>query len=65
MHDTTSALALETTAPVVDGLRRVAPQPLGTWMSRWWFLYTDTTVTAPATSSEDIVPSLPRYVFAA
>lgn len=65
MHDTTSALTLETTAPVVDGQRRVAPQPLGTWMSRWWFLYSDATVTIPASSSEDTVPSLPRYVFAA
>lgn len=28
-------LTVASVAPVVDGRRRPAPQPLGTWMSRW------------------------------
>ena len=28
-------LTVASIAPVVDGRRRPAPQPLGTWMSRW------------------------------
>jgi hypothetical protein len=40
-------LTVDAIAPVVDGTLRPAPQPLGTWMSRWACIYLDA---APATS---------------
>lgn len=62
MHTTirnTARLTVESIAPVIAGHRRTAPQPLGTWMSRWSFLYTDA-AEAPGGASR-----LPGYVPAA
>ncbi len=34
-------LTVDAIAPEIDGVRRPAPQPLGTWMSRWAAIYLD------------------------
>jgi hypothetical protein len=34
-------LTVESIAPVINGEVRPAPQPLGTWMSRWASIYLD------------------------
>jgi hypothetical protein len=39
-------LTVESIAPVIDGTVRPAPQPLGTWMSRWASIYLDAPTTA-------------------
>lgn len=58
MNPTTPRLTVETVAPTV-GDTSVAPQPLGTWFSRWHRLYTHTPAetdgTSPSTAS-----ALPR-----
>jgi hypothetical protein len=44
-------LTVESLAPLVSGCLRPAPQPLGTWMSRWSVVYGDaaTRVEPPTT----------------
>ena len=41
-------LTVDAIAPEIDGVRRPAPQPLGTWMSRWAAIYLDA---APAATT--------------
>jgi hypothetical protein len=51
-------LTVDAIAPTVDGLRRPAPQPLGTWFSRWACLYGDDSL-VPATPRTDVNPARP------
>jgi len=57
-------LTVDAIAPMIDGARRPAPQPLGTWMSRWAAIYTpEATASAPETAVR--VVSLPHRLEAA
>jgi len=46
-------LTVDAIAPEIDGVRRPAPQPLGTWMSRWAGIYLDATPTVVVTPDLD------------
>ncbi|MBK9739052.1 MAG: hypothetical protein IPO93_06000 [Actinobacteria bacterium] len=43
----TRRLSVESIAPLIDGIAHPAPQPLGTWMTRWSFLYSEADVAHP------------------
>lgn len=58
MNHTTPRLTVETIAPTA-GDTTAAPQPLGTWFSRWHRLYTSTPATTEATSTST-ASALPR-----
>jgi hypothetical protein len=59
----THRLTVEAIAPTVDGIRHAAPQPLGTWHSRWACLYLDPFVPVaderPMPAPARPLPSLP------
>lgn len=46
-------------APCIDGIRRPAPQPMGTWFSRWHHLYTQAPTPVAAADDSTVTP-LPR-----
>lgn len=60
-------LTVEAIAPLVDGALRPAHQPLGTWLSRWACLYTDTDLAPSGAvhSATDPLHTLPHYPAAA
>ncbi len=57
--ETTPRLTVASVAPVIDGRRRPAPQPLGTWMTRWYAVYQHTPATVRAPKAQ-LVPQLTR-----
>lgn len=58
MNPTTPRLTVETVAPTI-GDTCAAPQPLGTWFSRWHQLYTHTPAPSEAAPHE-LASALPR-----
>lgn len=44
---TARRLTVDSVAPVIDGVTHTAPQPLGTWMSRWAFVYGSADIAHP------------------
>lgn len=57
--ETTPRLTVASVAPMIDGRRRPAPQPLGTWMTRWYAIYQQTP-TVTSTPELQLVPQLTR-----
>ena len=66
MNPTTPRLTVETIAPTV-GDTSVAPQPLGTWFSRWHRLYTHPSAAAdaPSPSTGSALPRTSQFTTAA
>ena len=58
MNNTTPRpLTVDSVAPIVNGIPTPAPQPMGTWFTRWHHLYTE----APAaTAGSGTAPTLPE-----
>ena len=56
-HTTPRRLTAASVAPIKDGTPRVAPQPLGTWFTRWHHVYATEPVPAATTT---VTPTLPR-----
>lgn len=52
-------LTVASMAPVINGRRRPAPQPLGTWMTRWYAAYQQTPALVAAPEMR-LVPQLTR-----
>lgn len=60
-------LTIDTIAPIIDGVTRTAPAPMGTWLSRWGFIYSGADLAQPTEELGTVSPlrALPAHVAAA
>lgn len=66
MNNTTPRpLTVDSVAPVINGIPTPAPQPMGTWFTRWHHIYAEPAAEAPELAPTPTLPERSQLTVAA